>query len=131
MGCPIDIICNKGAGSALMGRRNRLRGVVAAAVHTLDVPVTVKIRTGIDREKKLAHNLIPLFQKWGVSAVTLHGRSRQQRYTKLADWDYIKQCAGLVDQTQMQFIGNGDIFNPEDFNDTLAANPNLATAMVG
>jgi tRNA-dihydrouridine synthase 3 len=107
LGCPIDLICKKGAGSALMGRRNRLRGVVQAAMHTLDCPVTVKIRTGIDTDKQIAHKLIPLFQKWGVSAVTLHGRSKQQRYSKLADWDYISQCASIVDQSKMQFIGNG------------------------
>lgn len=106
LGCPIDAICNKGSGSALMGRRNRLRGVIQAAVYALDVPVTVKIRTGIT-EKRIAHNLIPLFKEWGASAVTLHGRSKQQRYTKLADWDYISQCADIAAGAKLQFIGNG------------------------
>lgn len=114
-----------------MGNRKRLRGIIQGAMNTLNVPITVKLRTGIEKEKKIAHNLIPLFQKWGVSAVTLHGRSKQQRYTKLADWDYISQCASLADHSKMQFIGNGDIFNPEDYNNRLKDHPEFSTLMVG
>ena len=130
LGCPIDVVCKKGAGSALMTRRNRLRGIVLGAINTLDCPVTVKVRTGIT-EKNIAHQLIPHFQDWGVSALTLHGRSKQQRYTKLADWDYITECAQLVDPQKMAFFGNGDIFNPQDYNSHLKRHPNLSGLMIG
>lgn len=129
LGCPIDLICNKGAGSALLERRSRLRGIVNGAVNVLDCPVTVKLRTGIT-DKKIAHHLIPLFQSWNVSACTLHGRSKQQRYTKLADWEYIKTCSELTDPSKMSFFGNGDVFNPEDM-DKVYDSGNFAGAMIG
>ena len=56
-------------------------------------PYRAQVRTGYDNDKPTAHKLIPNLPAWGAAAVTLHGRSRQQRYTKLADWDYITQCA--------------------------------------
>jgi tRNA-dihydrouridine synthase 3 len=130
LGCPIDLVCNKGAGSALMTRRNRLRGVIMAAEHCLDCPVTVKLRTGIT-EKRIAHRLIPLFESWGVAAVTLHGRSKQQRYTKLADWDYISQCADITNPEKMAFFGNGDILGPGEYNQHLSENPNFSGMMIG
>lgn len=129
LGCPIDLVCNMGAGSALMGKATRLKAIVAGAVSVLSCPLTVKIRTGIT-DKKLAHTLIPQFQSWGVAAVTLHGRSKKQRYTKNADWDYISECAKLVDSDKMAFFGNGDIFNPEDYENHLK-DPNLSGVMVG
>lgn len=95
-----------------------------SCVKVLDVPLTVKIRTGVQEKTNIAHKLIPEMKKWGVSMVTvsharkgrstrmknvrrrdltlwlrssqLHGRSREQRYTKLADWDYISTCSELA-----------------------------------
>jgi tRNA-dihydrouridine synthase 3 len=134
LGCPVDAITNKGCGSALMERRSKLREMVLGATYVLSCPLTVKIRTGIKNKTPFAHQLIPLFQEWGVSGITLHGRSKEQRYTKLADWDYIKQCSSLIDRSLENFpffYGNGDIFNPNEYSDLLAENPSIDGIMIG
>ena len=59
----------------------------------MNVPLTVKMRTGIYDKNWNAHTIVPKLREWGVSMVTIHGRSREQRYTKTADYDYIKMCA--------------------------------------
>ena len=78
------------------GAAARPCGRLHLATHLHRCPLTVKLRTGYDMDKPTAHRLVPQLPGWGAAAVTLHGRSRQQRYTKLADWDYISQCAGRV-----------------------------------
>ncbi|KAI8483859.1 tRNA-dihydrouridine(47) synthase [NAD(P)(+)]-like protein [Branchiostoma belcheri] len=72
------------------------------------------MRTGIYEEKPFAYRVVPHLRDWGVSLVTLHGRSREQRYTKLADWDYIAECAKAA--SPMPLFGNGDILSFEDAN---------------
>ena len=63
----------------------------------LDVPITIKVRTGIsDKSPPNTHTLLPLLREWGVAMTTVHGRSREQRYSKLADWEYIAQCAAAA-----------------------------------
>ncbi|XP_017702630.1 PREDICTED: tRNA-dihydrouridine(47) synthase [NAD(P)(+)]-like [Rhinopithecus bieti] len=83
-------------------------------VLVLDVPLTVKIRTGVQERVNLAHRLLPELRDWGVALVTLHGRSREQRYTKLADWQYIEECVKAA--SPMPLFGNGDILSFEDAN---------------
>ncbi|XP_069585538.1 tRNA-dihydrouridine(47) synthase [NAD(P)(+)]-like [Ranitomeya imitator] len=114
VGCPIDLFYKKGGGCGLMTRMNKFEQIVRGMKSVLDVPLTVKIRTGVQEKVNLAHKLIPELRDWGVSLVTLHGRSREQRYTKLADWEYIKRCAEIADP--LPFFGNGDIFSFEDAN---------------
>lgn len=113
-GCPIDLIYNKGEGSALMGRLNKFEHIVKGMLSVMDVPLTVKIRTGIYDNKNIAHTIVPKLRDWGVSLTTLHGRSRMQRYTKTADWDYISECAHLA--SPMPVYGNGDILSYEEAN---------------
>ena len=62
----------------------------------MDVPLTVKMRTGVQDKSWNAHSLVPLLRQWGVAMVTVHGRSREQRYTKLANYDYINRCAAAA-----------------------------------
>lgn len=114
MGCPIDLVFKKGEGSALMGRLSKLENIVRGMVQVSDVPITIKMRTGIYENKNTAHKVVPILKEWGVSAMTLHGRTREQRYTKAADWSYIDQCAQLSDP--IPFFGNGDILSYEDAN---------------
>lgn len=74
---------------------NKLGKIVVGMSKVLgEIPVTIKLRTGVKDGRNTAHKLMPrLPREFGVGAVTLHGRTRQQRYTKLADWQYIRQCA--------------------------------------
>ncbi|KAM8967237.1 tRNA-dihydrouridine(47) synthase [NAD(P)(+)]-like isoform 2-T2 [Pelodytes ibericus] len=117
VGCPIDLVYNKGGGCGLMNRTNKFEQIVKGMNSVLDVPLTVKIRTGVHEKHNLAHKLIPNFKEWGVSLVTLHGRSREQRYTKLADWEYIDYCAKIANPIPL--FGNGDIISYEDSNRAL------------
>ncbi|KYQ92511.1 CCCH-type zinc finger-containing protein [Tieghemostelium lacteum] len=110
-GCPIDLICNMGAGSALMEAPRKMENMLRGCSSILSCPLTIKLRIGKTEEKPNAHNLIPQLGKWGAAAVTLHGRSRNQRYHRLANWDYINQCASASD---IPLIANGDIYNFQD-----------------
>uniref|UniRef100_A0A8C4KKM9 tRNA-dihydrouridine(47) synthase [NAD(P)(+)] n=1 Tax=Dromaius novaehollandiae TaxID=8790 RepID=A0A8C4KKM9_DRONO len=114
VGCPIDLVYKKGGGCALMTRSNKFEQIVRGMNSVLDVPLTVKIRTGVQEKINVAHKIIPKIREWGASMVTLHGRSREQRYTKVADWDYIAECAKIA--CPMPLFGNGDILSYEDAN---------------
>ncbi|NWI18363.1 DUS3L synthase, partial [Crypturellus soui] len=114
VGCPIDLVYKKGGGCALMTRSNKFEQIVRGMNSVLDVPLTVKIRTGVQEKINVAHKIIPKIREWGASMVTLHGRSREQRYTKVADWDYIAECAKIA--SPMPLFGNGDILSYEDAN---------------
>ncbi|KAG8443172.1 hypothetical protein GDO86_011832 [Hymenochirus boettgeri] len=117
VGCPIDLVYKKGGGCGLMTRMNKFEQIVKGMNYVLDVPLTVKIRTGVQEKANIAHKIIPNLRDWGVSLVTIHGRSREQRYTKLADWEYIEQCAKIADP--LPLFGNGDILSYEDANRAL------------
>jgi tRNA-dihydrouridine synthase 3 len=84
-----------------------------------NVAITCKIRTGVMKNKNVAHELIPLFRTSGVDLVILHGRSREQRYTKLADFDYIKKCAQVARENDLTFFGNGDVMSFVDYYEKL------------
>ncbi|NXP19056.1 DUS3L synthase, partial [Scytalopus superciliaris] len=114
VGCPIDLVYKKGGGCALMTRSNKFEQIVRGMNSVLDVPLTVKIRTGVQEKINVAHKIIPKIREWGASMVTLHGRSREQRYTRSADWEYIAQCARIA--SPMPLFGNGDILSYEDAN---------------
>ncbi|NXE42214.1 DUS3L synthase, partial [Ptilorrhoa leucosticta] len=114
VGCPIDLVYKKGGGCALMTRSNKFEQIVRGMNSVLDVPLTVKIRTGVQEKVNVAHKIIPRIREWGASMVTLHGRSREQRYTRSADWDYIAECARIA--SPMPLFGNGDILSYEDAN---------------
>ncbi|KIY72907.1 zinc finger dihydrouridine synthase [Cylindrobasidium torrendii FP15055 ss-10] len=123
-GCPIDLVFKSGSGSALLDAPGKLGRIVVGMNKALgEIPVTVKLRTGVKDSKNTAHKLMPrLGPEFGASATTLHGRSRQQRYTKLADWDYIKECVEAVRAREEEvgmapipIFGGGDCFSAEDY----------------
>jgi len=137
-GCPIDLVYNRGAGSALLDHAGRLGKILRGVNAVLgEIPLTIKLRTGTT-SKNTTHKLFARLQtKWGCSAVTLHGRSRKQRYKNLADWDYIKTCADTlrssvqswneesrhadeVEMVPIPVFGNGDVYSWEDYRDNMA-----------
>ncbi|XP_076652840.1 dihydrouridine synthase 3 [Halictus rubicundus] len=113
LGCPIDLIYRQGGGSGMLNRLNVLETVIKSVSQVLSIPLTIKTRTGVYIDKPIAHNLIPKFREWGASMITVHGRSREQRYTKLADWEYIDRCAQAADPVPV--FGNGDILSYDDY----------------
>lgn len=113
VGCPIDFVYQQGAGSGLMRRAGALELMVRGMSAVLPCPLTVKIRTAIHQREKTAHNIIKHLRSWGADLVTLHGRSREQRYTKSPDWDYIGECARVADP--LPLFGNGDVLNFDDY----------------
>lgn len=130
-GCPIDLLYKQGSGSALLDNPARLiRCLNGMNYVSGEIPVTVKIRTGTKENHPVADSIVKrLVFETDVAAITLHGRSRQQRYTKLANWDYIKDISEQLrsfeieykenaenrDRHRIQFVGNGDINNFEDW----------------
>ena len=117
MGCPIDSVCNRGMGASFALRPGRVQAVVRTMSSVLSCPLTVKMRVGYENDNPTAHKLIPRIVSWGATAVTLHGRTRQQRYTKTADWDYIRACGALTRKLTpagVPLIGNGDVFSYDD-----------------
>ncbi|KAF7296829.1 tRNA-dihydrouridine(47) synthase [NAD(P)(+)] [Mycena indigotica] len=143
-GCPIDLVFKSGSGSALLDTPARLARLVAGMSRALgEVPVTIKMRTGVKEGRNTVHKLMPRMlgegtkgsagtegeKGWmGVGAMTLHGRTRQQRYTKLADWEYIKTCVDAVrareadeDLPRIPIFGNGDCYSGTAYWDTVAA----------
>ncbi|KAH9209702.1 tRNA-dihydrouridine(47) synthase [NAD(P)(+)] [Leptodontidium sp. 2 PMI_412] len=153
-GCPIEMVYQSGAGSGLLDAPSKLEKMIRG-MNTVsgDVPVTAKIRMGTKTEKPTALKIIDRLAFGGFesrdrlgapgcAAITLHGRSRQQRYTKTADWTYIAECGVLIkaynkeraqladtaqepdERTQanskdgkMFFIGNGDCYSHVDYLD--------------
>ena len=130
-GCPIDLLYRQGQGSALMEQPARLLRILKGMnASSGDIPVTVKIRTGTKDNKNTAKSLVErVLAENDVAAITLHGRSRQQRYTKDADWEYIKEVGAVVTEwnnkkeedkessetNRTNFVGNGDVFTHEDW----------------
>ncbi|CCW63964.1 unnamed protein product [Phytomonas sp. EM1] len=127
-GCPVDRIIKFGCGCGLWERQGRMREVVMALAQHQSRPVSIKCRIGPDEDAPSLHPQIHKYAEWGASAVAIHGRSRKQRYTKLANWDYVEYCATLTD---LPVIGNGDIFSLEDVQQHRAARPHITSFMIG
>ncbi|ESL08804.1 hypothetical protein TRSC58_03487 [Trypanosoma rangeli SC58] len=128
-GCPVERLVLSGCGCGLWERKgNRLRDVVHSLVQHQSKPVSIKCRIGPDEEAPLLHKQIAEYAGWGADAVTIHGRSRKQRYTKLANWAYVEDCAT---RTALPVIGNGDIFSYEDVVDHRERCPHVTSYMIG
>ncbi|KAB5588323.1 TRNA-dihydrouridine synthase 3 [Ceratobasidium theobromae] len=122
-GCPIDLVFRTGAGSALLENHNKLGRILIGMSRALgEVPLTIKVRTGVKEGRNTSHKLMPRLSRWGVNAFSIHGRTRQQRYSKLADWDYIKECVEALrasteddDLPTIPIFGGGDVYSAEQY----------------
>ncbi|MGN7726127.1 tRNA dihydrouridine synthase DusB [Luteimonas sp. 22616] len=110
MGCPAKKVCNAWAGSALMRDEDLVARICTAVVRVVDVPVTLKIRTGWDATHRNAPAIARIAQDCGIAALAVHGRTRDQQYTGLAEYDTI---AGIKSQLSIPVIANGDIDSPQ------------------
>ncbi|XP_050538477.1 tRNA-dihydrouridine(47) synthase [NAD(P)(+)]-like [Daktulosphaira vitifoliae] len=129
LGCPLDQINRQGAGSALLLRSKKLEVCLKSMRTVLNVPLTVKTRSGVNKDQNITHDLIPMFKSSGVSLITVHGRSRDQRYTKMADWNYVNTCAKLADPIPV--FSSGDIMSYEDYEKSKVEYPDISGVMIG
>lgn len=111
MGCPVPKVTKCDAGARWLLDPNKIYEMVSAVVEAVEKPVTVKMRIGWDSDHIYAVQNAQAVERAGGSAVSVHGRTREQQYTGKADWNMIKQVKQAV---SIPVIGNGDVFEPED-----------------
>jgi tRNA-dihydrouridine synthase B len=110
-GCPVQKINNMGAGAALLNNLKKLGSIVRAVVDAVDIPVSVKIRTGYTNKKIIACEAAKIIEENGASFITVHARTRQTSYAEKPNWEWIKM---VKESVKIPVIGNGDIFYPQD-----------------
>nr|MBD5377722.1 tRNA dihydrouridine synthase DusB [Bacteroides sp.] len=107
-GCPVKKVAGKGAGAGMLRDIPKMLQITRAVVNAVKLPVTVKTRLGWDHESKIIVDLAEQLQDCGIQALTVHGRTRSQMYTGVADWEMIARVKENPRLT-IPVIGNGDI----------------------
>jgi tRNA-dihydrouridine synthase B len=110
MGCPAKKVCKAWAGSALMRDEALVARILDAVVRAVDVPVTLKIRTGWSADQRNALTIAGIAEQAGITALAVHGRTRDQLYTGQAEYDTIAEVKASV---RIPVLANGDIDGPE------------------
>lgn len=110
MGCPAKKVCNKAAGSALMRDETLVRDILESVVQAVDVPVTLKMRTGWDANHRNAITLARMAEQIGVQALAIHGRTRACMFEGPAEYDTI---AAVKESVRIPIFANGDIDTPQ------------------
>jgi tRNA-dihydrouridine synthase B len=127
MGCPAKKVCNVYAGSALLQDEPLVARIVSAVVNAADVPVTLKIRTGWDREHKNALAIAKIAEENGVQSLAVHGRTRADLYNGEAEYETIAAVKAAV---KIPVVANGDIDSPEKAKHVLQVT-NADAVMIG
>jgi len=115
-GCPINLVTGRGMGASLLRKPTRLGRLVAAMKAAVSIPVTVKLRTGWHEDKVNVRDVARACEDGGADAIAIHGRTREQRYSKAADWDLIGRVAV---ERGVPIIGNGDILTSYEARDRM------------
>jgi len=118
MGCPARKVCRVDAGSALLKDETLVAAICAAVVRAVDVPVTLKIRTGYDRSRRNAVTVAKIAQDAGIAALTVHGRTREDHYEGEAEYETI---AAVKQAVRIPVVANGDVASPRQAAAVLAA----------
>ena len=116
MGCPAKKVCNKAAGSALMKDELLVAQILEAVVAAVDVPVTLKIRTGWDRDNKNGPNIARIAEQSGIQALAVHGRTRTDLYNGEAEYETIARIKQAI---AIPVFANGDINSAEKAREVL------------
>jgi tRNA-dihydrouridine synthase B len=110
MGCPAKKVCNVWSGSALLQNEPLVARIVSAVVAAVEVPVTLKIRTGWDRQNKNALTIAHIAEDSGIAALAVHGRTRADKYEGDAEYDTIAAVKAAV---RIPVLANGDVTTPQ------------------
>jgi tRNA-dihydrouridine synthase B len=110
MGCPAKKVCSAWAGSALMRDEGLVARILEAVVQSVDVPVTLKIRTGWAADQRNAPTIARIAQESGIAALAVHGRTRDQQYGGVAEYDTIGEIKAML---SIPVVANGDVDSPE------------------
>lgn len=116
MGCPAKKVCKRAAGSALLQDEDLVADILKAVVSAVDIPVTLKIRTGWNQENRNALNIARIAEDAGIQALAIHGRTRACRFLGQAEYDTI---ASVVDAISIPVFANGDISTPQQAKQVL------------
>ena len=127
MGCPAKKVCNTWAGSALMRDEALVARILDAVVKAVDVPVTLKIRTGWDAQNRNGLRIARIAEDAGIAALAVHGRTRDQHYSGVAEYDTIAQIKSAL---RIPVMANGDIDSPQKAAEVLKAT-NADALLVG
>ena len=127
MGCPAKKVCKKAAGSALLRDEKLVADILDAVVKAVDVPVTLKMRTGWSAKHKNAVTIAKLAEAAGIQALTLHGRTREDRFKGEAEYETLAEVCQAI---QIPVIANGDIHSPQKAA-WIFENTGAAAVMVG
>ena len=106
MGCPAKKVCSKAAGSALMQDEALVKDILTAVVNAVDIPVTLKMRTGWNVTNKNSPTIACIAEEAGIQMLSVHGRTREDKYNGMAEYDTIKE---VKSQVSIPVIANGDI----------------------
>ena len=116
MGCPAKKVCNKAAGSALMQNEKLVEDIIKSVVNAVDIPVTLKMRTGWNEENKNAPIIAKIAEEFGIQMLAIHGRTRSQKYNGEAEFNTVKKITKMI---SIPVVANGDITSPEKAKDVL------------